>query len=269
MAKQMQTIKTNFHTHCQRCKHALGCEEDYIKSALSSGLTKLGFSDHAPYPNPDADFGNRMDFHELNDYLETVDELSEKYKKKIVIRKGLEIEYLPKYRNYYEELLAKWNVEYLLLGEHFYINARGEYANTYEMTSTEEYVFYARTVVEGMKTGLFKTLAHPDLYLLNPYAWDDNCKRAADLIIDTAVSTGTILEYNANGFRRGLRPYPDGTRYPYPDDRFWHLAAKAPIKVIVSSDCHEPKYVWDDAMELAYEKLQALGIRPVMDLEIR
>ena len=68
------------------------------------------------------------------------------------------------------------------------------------MTSTEEYVFYARTVVEGMKTGLFKALAHPDLYLLNPYAWDDNCKRAADLIIDTAVSTGTILEYNANGF---------------------------------------------------------------------
>lgn len=264
----MHKIKNNFHTHCQRCRHALGQEEDYVKSALSSGLSQLGFSDHAPYLEPEADFGRRMEFHELNDYLETVDTLTERYKDKIKIRKGLEIEYLPKYLSYYEELLTKWNVEYLLLGEHFYINAKGDYGNTYEIASTDEYIFYARTVTEGMKTGFFKAVAHPDLYLLNPYAWNDDCQKAADMIIDTAVNTGTILEYNANGFRRGLQFYPDGTRYPYPDDRFWLLAAKAPVKVIVSSDCHEPKYVWDDAMELAYEKLQALGICPIFDLGI-
>ena len=263
----MQTIKNNFHTHCQRCKHALGAEEEYVKSALAGELSQLGFSDHAPYPDPDADFGRRMEFDELRDYLETVDMLSKKYRNSITIRKGLEIEYFPKFRSYYEELLTTWGVEYLLLGEHFYLNEKGEYANTYDISSTDEYIFYARTVVEGMKTGLFKVLAHPDLYLLNPCAWDDNCKKAADLIIDTAVATGIILEYNANGIRRGLWSYPDGTRYPYPDERFWSLAANAPIQVIVSSDCHEPKYVWDDAVELAYEQLQTLGIRPVMDLE--
>ncbi len=262
----MPTIKNNFHTHSKRCKHAFGSEEDYVRSAIANGLSTLGFSDHTPYPYADADFGRRMDFEELGDYLDTLNKLSEKYRDKIVVRKGLETEYLPKYRSYYEELLGKWGFEYLLLGEHFYLNDAGEYGNTYEITSTTEYLAYARTLIEGMKTGLFKAVAHPDLYLLNPFAWNDDCKRAADLIIDTAVSTNTILEYNANGFRREQICYPDGLRYQYPHDGFWQMAAKAPVRVIVGSDCHDPKYVWDDAVELAYEKLQTLGINPVCDL---
>lgn len=53
-----------------------------------------------------------------------------------------------------------------------------------------------------MKTGLFLAVAHPDIYMADNFVWDDNCKKAADIIIDTAVITGTVLEYNANGFRR-------------------------------------------------------------------
>lgn len=261
----MTTIKSNFHTHTKRCRHASGSEEDYIKSALLNRLSILGFSDHAPYP--DIDLGRRMLFHELKDYLETVDALAIKYQNDITIRKGLEIEYLPEYRDYYEELLTKWNVEYLLMGEHFYINPEGECANTYMISSsTEQYLAYARTIAEGMRTGLFKVVAHPDLYLLNPFAWNDDCKRAADLIIDTAVATDTILEYNANGFRWEQKNYPDGTRFPYPHDSFWQMAAQAPVRVIVGSDCHDPAYLWDEAMELAYRNLQDFGIQPITDL---
>ena len=261
----MNTIKTNFHTHSQRCGHADGIEEDYIKSAISCGVSELGFSDHGPYP--DFDFGLRMPFCELPKYLEALDALIPKYQKEITIKKGLEIEYLPKYRDYYEDLLTKWGIEYLLMGEHFYLNAQGEETNIYGSASTtSQFIAYAQTIAEGMKTGLFKAVAHPDLYMLNSFAWDDNCKKAADIIIDTAAATDTILEYNANGLRRGLKPFPDGIRYPYPHDAFWAMAAQAPIKVFVSSDCHNPKDVWDDSVELAYEKLQSIGIQPVMHI---
>lgn len=261
----MNAIKTNFHTHTQRCRHAKGCEEDYIKSALASGLSQLGFSDHAPYP--DIDLGNRMLFHELKDYLEELDTLTIKYQNDITIRKGLEIEYLPRYRDYYETLLTKWGVDYLLLGEHFYISPEGERASTYEISSsTKQYLSYAHTLAEGMRTGLFKAAAHPDLYMRSPFAWNEDCKRAADLIINTAIITDTVLEYNANGFRQGLRCYPDGTRFQYPHDAFWHMASQAPIRIIVGSDCHAPEYLWDEAVELAYQNLQKLGIQPIMDL---
>lgn len=259
-----KTMRTNFHTHTRRCGHAGGSEEDYVKSALANGLCVLGFSDHGPYP--DADLGMRMPFGELREYLEAVDDVAQKYRGRITVRKGLEIEYLPEYRGYYEELLTRWGVEYLLMGEHFYVSLEGELVNIYNGAfSTEQFPAYARTIAEGMRTGLFKAVAHPDLYMLNPFAWDDNCKRAADLIIDTAAATGTILEYNANGFRRGLKTYPDGERYPYPHSTFWEMAARAPVRVIVGSDCHDPSSLWDASVELAYENLRNLGIRPVIE----
>ena len=93
----MNTIKTNFHTHSQRCGHADGIEEDYIKSAISCGVSELGFSDHGPYP--DFDFGLRMPFCELPKYLEALDALIPKYQKEITIKKGLEIEYYDKWLN--------------------------------------------------------------------------------------------------------------------------------------------------------------------------
>lgn len=263
--KETEMIKSNFHTHTRRCGHAQGSGEDYVKAALSSGFSRLGFSDHGPYP--DVDYGLRMPFDELKDYLEEVDDLAVKYRDEIVIRKGLEIEYLPKYRSYYEELLTKWGVEYLLMGEHFYIDTEGEQANIYETaSSTEQYIAYAGTVVEGMHTGFFKAVAHPDIYLLNPFAWNDDCKRAADMIIDAAVATDTILEYNSNGLRWEKRMYPDGVRPPYPHDTFWQMAAGAPVRVIVGSDCHNPACLWDEAVARSYENLKKIGIEPIEEL---
>lgn len=265
MTKNIPMIKNNFHTHVQRCRHASGTEEDYIASALQSGLTQLGFSDHAPFP--DIDFGRRMLYCELQDYLDAVDTMKTRYHGKLTIWKGLEIEYLPSYRGYYEELLTKRGLDYLLMGEHFYIDTNGQRANVYEISSsTKEYTAYARTVAEGMRTGFFKAVAHPDLYLLNPFAWNDDCRRAADLILDTAAATGTILEYNANGLRWEQRTYPDGVRPPYPHETFWQMAAETSVKVIVGSDCHNPAHLWDSAMEQAYRTLDRLGITPVTEL---
>lgn len=258
-------IRNNFHTHVQRCRHAQGSEEDYIEEALLKGLSQLGISDHGPYP--DDPFGRRMPYGELGDYLETLDRLKEKYRGRLTIWKGLEIEYLPQYRDYYEELFTKWKLDYLLLGAHFYVDSEGNTANIYEVsTSTQEYLAYAKTLAEGMRTGLFRAVAHPDLYMLNHFAWDENCKRAADLILDTAVATDTILEYNANGFRWEKQSYPERIRHPYPYDGFWKIAAGAPIRVMVGSDCHGPGFLWDEAVERSYRNLESLGIEPVREL---
>lgn len=261
----MINFKTNFHTHVQRCRHAGGSEEDYVKAAVDNGLSQLGFSDHSPFP--DIDYGLRMPFCELQEYLDEINTLTVKYQADIILWKGLEIEYLPEHRNYYEELLTKWNVDYLLMGEHFYKNTDGMTANIYGPTSsTEQFIAYANTAAEGMKSGFFKAIAHPDLYMLNPFMWDDNCRKAADIIIDAAVATGTVLEYNANGFRRGISDFPDGARYPYPHENFWVMAAQSSAQVIVGSDCHNPAKLWDDMVEFAYQRLQELGIRPITDL---
>lgn len=145
-------------------------------------------------------------------------------------------------------------------------NASGKTTNYTDALSTDEFPVYAQNVADGMKTGLFLAVAHPDIYMADNFVWDDNCKKAADIIIDTAVTTGTVLEYNANGFRREKKFYPDGTRYQYPHPAFWEMVKGSGARVIVGSDCHNPSQVWDVAIEKAYQNLYALGIHPISSL---
>ncbi len=254
-------MKTNFHTHTQRCGHARGTALEYVQSAIRSGLSQLGFSDHGPFP--DKDYCARMPFAQFQDYLTDMDELRARFSDRITLWKGVEIEYLPEYHDFYEALLTKYGLDYLLLGQHFYRSLPGEIAFTSASRSTEDYLNYAKAAADGMKTGYFAAVAHPDIYMMNPYSWDDNCLRAADILIGNALATDTILEYNANGLRRGITAFPDGERFPYPHPRFWEMAASAKVRVIVGSDCHAPELVWDKAVEQSYQQLKALGLRPL------
>lgn len=258
-------MKANYHTHTQRCLHAKGAEEDYVRSALQAGMDILGFTDHAPFP--DHDFGTRMPYDQLESYFSEVSRLTAQYASEIKILKSVEIEYLPQYTEYYQFLLRTYKPDYLLLGEHFYFDDKGRIFNIYGAKSTADYVHYANSIAAALKTGLFQILAHPDLFALNHFAWDSNCDAASDIIISAAVQTGTVLEFNANGYRRGIHDYPDGKRYMYPHMNFWKKVAASGASVIIGADAHEPAQVWDSCMDKSMAILRELGIRPAATLE--
>mgnify|MGYP003243181629 CR=1 FL=1 len=81
--------KINFHTHTNRCRHADGIAADYVQSALSAGVTQLGFSDHAPFP--DYDFGMRMPYCELSEYIEDINALTVQYQTDIILWENISI----------------------------------------------------------------------------------------------------------------------------------------------------------------------------------
>lgn len=253
-------MKSNFHTHTKRCCHAYGEEADYAKEAFEKGIDVLGFSDHAPFE--DADYGYRMQFSELTEYIEAVNIEREKYAGKMQIRTGLEIEYLPQYSKYYEYLLNVLNLDYLALGEHFF-NVNGNLSNIFNSESTENYVYYAKAISEALKTGYFSFLAHPDIMFINNFAWDKNCDKACYIIVDAAVNANTPIEYNANGIRRGQQIYPDGKRDPYPHPKFWTFAKEAKLKVLVGSDSHSPEQVYDEFMELGTKRAKEFGLNVI------
>ena len=255
----MIELKTNFHTHCQRCRHAFGTEEDYVKNAIAQNLDQLGFSDHAPFP--DHDFGMRMPFEELPYYFSTIESLKQKYN--IPLFKGLEIEYFPHYSDYYKRLFEEYGLEYLILGEHFYTSSNGDIKNIYFAESTLDYIDYAESICDGIKTGFFKFIAHPDLMFLNKFGWDSNCTKACEMIIECAEKHNTILEFNANGYRRQENVYPDGKRFPYPHVNFWGMVKNTGIRVVIGSDCHEPHQVFDEKVELAYQTANTLGLNVI------
>lgn len=259
MANTIQQIqRVNYHTHCERCRHARGSAVEYVEEAVRANVSCLGFSDHMPFY--DDRFGLRMPYEELEDYLLEITALREAYRDSLKLTRGFEGEYVREDNAYYERLLSREDCDYLLLGQHFYEKANGELVNVYALKDTEDYEIYAGNIVEAMRTGYFRYAAHPDLIFLNEFSWDLHCDRACDIIVDGAVRYGFALEYNANGFRRGKKQYPDGERYQYPNDRFWEKVREAGISVYVGSDCHEPSQVYDKTVESAYRKLEELGI---------
>lgn len=82
---------------------------------------------HAPFP--DNPFTNRMKYEELSEYLSSLTTLKNKYQDKIEVVRGLEIEYLPSFDDYYKQLIKCKALDILALGQHHYEISLGHYSN--------------------------------------------------------------------------------------------------------------------------------------------
>lgn len=222
-----------FHVHSYRCKHAAHIsDEEYIKTVISMGATEITFTDHAPFPGDP--FGSRMKYKELDSYIEEIKRLREKYKEQIVVRIGLEIEYLPSYRKYYKELNQK--LDLLMLGQHFFESKDGTYSFTFDSDhKKKEAVELGQAIVEGIHTNLFSVVAHPDRIFKRNKEWTPQMTQISKKIIEAAVENQVILEQNLASIRR--KQYWN---------EFWNLVPKE-AQCIIGVDAHSLK-------DLAYMK---------------
>lgn len=248
-------MKANFHTHNYRCGHAEGNVEDYVKEAIKEGYSEIGISDHSPLPKYLFD---RMGMDELDGYLEEIKEAQEKYKDKIHIYKSVEIEYFEDLEEYYKELSEK--LDYLLLGMHTYV-VNGKLRNSWSVQTNEDIINYAEYMKKAFETKFFQIAAHPDLYISKLMRWSRTAEDGAHIICRSAAETGTILEVNANGIRKQLLHDQNPKRYMYPFKEFWEVAKQYDARIIISSDCHKPKELNDNAVKLAEKFAEDLGLK--------
>lgn len=81
-------IKSNSHTHTEFCD-GISTAEDMVLSAIEKGFTSLGFSGHSPMDFPN-DWG--MKKQDVPLYIKEIERLKEKYKDKIEIVCGIELD---------------------------------------------------------------------------------------------------------------------------------------------------------------------------------
>lgn len=196
----MANVKTLRHIHTWRCGHASDePEEAYIQKAMELGAEAICFSDHAPFQgNP---FRNRMRYDQLDEYVSTLQELREKYQGSIAVKIGLEIEYLPSFRTYYEELLASGSFDFLMMGQHFYELPDGTYSfQLQDRTGEDRGVMEA--MYEGMQTGYFTVAAHPDLAFRRRKKWEPDMAALSQKVFDLAIKHDVALEYNGSSLGR-------------------------------------------------------------------
>ena len=248
---------TNYHTHHYRCKHASGTIEDYIIAAINEGYQEIGMSCHVPYEDfPEVGTYQRMEFEDLPIYFKEISILQKKYPE-IKILKSLECEYFPRIHSYMEELAEQ--TDYLILAGHF-IEKDGIYKSAFEVTESWQLEVYAEQLEVAMATGLFKFLAHPDLFMISYPEWDETCEKITHQIAQAANKYDMPLEINANGLRR--------RKQPYPSKEFWSMIAThyPQTKVIVNSDCHGPELLNDDHMKQARQMAKDLNLNIIRQL---
>lgn len=251
-------VKTNYHNHTWLCRHAKGMPEDYVKRAAELGYAEIGISDHGPLWD---DSFIRMTEEEYRDiYLPAVELTKKRFSDKIKVFSGLEIEYVPGEEKHYEKL--RKDLDYLILGQHFVIR-NGKMIDVFRGLEEASLDTYTDAVIEGMETGYFRILAHPDVFLFNNPRWNEKAERVSRRIIETASRTGVFLEINANGFRRRKILNQDGAEvHPYPRKEFWNLVKEYQnVKILIGEDNHSPDYIGDRAAIKAREFAAELNLQ--------
>ena len=246
--------------------HASGSDEEYVISAIENGFETMGFSDHCAWRFADPSFRStmRMDEAGIGDYVDSVLSLKEKYRDRIEILLGWEVEYFPKYMSWMRETLEKYGFDYVILGHHFRGDEiDGDYNGN--LRTKKQIGRYADDVCAAIESGLFSYVAHPDLFMRGYGRFDQAAEDVSRRIIETAIENRVPLEYNVLGLENNLREGYEG----YPHSRFWSLAAEAGATAIIGIDAHSPeKYGRKDLISTAEQRLEALGIEVVDEIKL-
>lgn len=254
-------MRTNYHTHTTRCQHATGSDEEFVLSAIKGGYQELGFSDHTPWKyNTDYVSDIRMTTDELPGYIESIRSLREKYKNKISIKIGLECEYFPDYIHWLKNIIKEYQLDYIIFGNHhFHTDEKFPYFGRHT-DSVDLLKLYEESALEGIESGLFAYLAHPDLFMRSYPEFDSHCKLISRHICRAATRMNLPLEYNI-AYEKSNELHGVTT---IPSPEFWKIAANEGCSAIIGVDAHDNKELETSVYyDRATETLKKLKIKVI------
>ncbi len=172
----------------------------------------------------------------------------------------MECEYFPEYIHWLKGIIKEYKLDYIIFGNHhFHTDEKFPYFGR-NTDSVDMLELYEESAIEGMESGLFAYLAHPDLFMRSYPEFDHHCKLVSRHICRTAARLNLPLEYNL-----GYEEYNDIhgiTSIPYPD--FWKVAAHEGCTAIIGVDAHNNQYLENPFYySRATETLRKLGIKVI------
>ena len=249
-----QPLLYETHCHTPLCRHAVGEPEDYAAVAATRGLKGLTVTCHNPLPNGHSAHV-RMSIEEFDSYVELVARARQAWASRVDVRLGLEADYLPGYESWLETQLASAEFHFVLGSVH---PQTAEYRAMFSSPDPlQAQRNYFELLARAAETGLFDSLAHPDL-IKNETAGQgepqdvfDDVRHALDRIADT----GMAMELNTSGLNKTV---PEMN----PSAAILVEMQQRGIPVTVGADAHEPGRV-ADRFEQALELLAACGFEHV------
>ncbi len=259
-------MTVNYHTHTHLCGHATGTIREYVEKGIEAGFKKLGFADHAPQFF-DGGYGEgirrnmRMTPKEAEGYISEIRSYADEYKKDIELFVGFEAEYFPSIFPRLQSFCRDYGVDYLILGHHCLTIEPSEYWLGAQTTEKRFLTLYVDEVLEGLGTGSFSYLCHPDM--CNFIGDEEHYINEMTRLCEGAKKLGIPLEINLQGLREG--------RF-YPTKRFASIAARVGNPYILGADAHTPEALVlavKEGAPMAEAWRDELGLTFLNDIELR
>lgn len=259
------------HVHTPFCPHGTKDKfEEYIEKAISLGIKEISFTEHAPLPEgfvdstPAQDSGMKIE--ELDDYFNAIYRLKEKYKEKIIINCGLEVDYIEGFEKETAAFLNQYgdklddgilSVHFLQHGDSydcldyspdFFENMIKKYGSIQGI-----YQNYFRTLLKSVRADLGshkpRRIGHITLVRKFYRKFPTNYNYYAEVreILREIKIQGYELDYNGAGMNKPL------CRETYPSPAIAKEAMMLGIPLVYGSDAHQVKELkqgYDDLIEL-------------------
>jgi len=242
------------HCHTVLCKHATGTTAEYAERAEARGLKGIIFTCHCPLPGLGPN-RTRMDPEQYEDYVALVAATREAFAGRVDVRLGLESDYYPGVEPWLEKLHARHPLNHVLGSVHTQVpeyRARFFHGDWFEYQK-----LYFQHLAEAAETGLYDTLAHPDLVKNeSPADWDfARIRPHIERALDRIAATGVAMELNTSGLHKAL---PEIN----PSPAMLGLMRARGIPVVLGADAHVPERVAADYAG-ALRTLQGVGYTEV------
>jgi histidinol-phosphatase (PHP family) len=222
--------------------------------AEQRGLKGIVVTCHGPLPEG-LGIEHRMAPEQFDEYVDLVAQAREEFAGRVDVRLGLESDFLPGYESWAERLHARVPLHHVLGSVHMQVtHYKARYftgdAFAYQQT-------YFEHLAQSAETGLFDTLAHPDLVKNEaPHEWNYvRIKPYIQRALDRIAKSGVAMELNTSGMNKAL---PEMN----PGPQTLAMIRERGIPIVLGADAHRPARV-ADRFEQALRLLDELGFETV------
>jgi histidinol-phosphatase (PHP family) len=234
-------VIVDYHMHLrapdESIDHTVDAVERFVEQAAKRGVDEIGFTEHVYYFERTRALWS-MPYHlercvyDIEPYVEAVVEAK---RRGHPVKLGIEVDYEPGREEETAEALAPYPWDYVLGSIHFLDGLGIDAApSLVESVGAEQaWSRYYETLGSAAGSGLFDSLAHPDLvkFFGDEIDWDwDGVARSLD---------GVAIEVSSAGLHK-----PHGKLYPSP--AFLAAARAQAVPITLASDAHIPENVGRD-----------------------
>ncbi|WP_179194740.1 histidinol-phosphatase HisJ [Bacillus sp. EAC] len=256
-------MKIDGHTHTQYCPHGSGDHvEQMIEKAIEFGFDEYHITEHSPIPltfssqiKPiDALDSIAMSEDEVDLYLKEMYQIRSKYKDRIQIKIGFELDYLPKHTEWTKHFLGEYG-QYCdtgILSVHYVEGNDGWHCVDYKAEATLEGIVndfghtekfqlaYYNLVLQSIfdDLGPYKPKRIGHMTLCNKFKQLVHCEETEKIftiqkdILNSIKQHKYELDYNMAGLFKPL------CEEPYPPTHLINYAKSLKIPLIYGSDSH-------------------------------